>query len=182
MKNVNRSISSKASTLFVALAAGILLSACGSSVKLADKTPVEERGASMPDTSNSRGVAQVQADSKDLGAGPDVSAFAKKSVYFDYDSYIVKDEFRALVEAHAKYLNANKSRKVIVQGNADERGGSEYNLALGQKRAEAVRKSLQLLGVSETQVEAVSLGKEKPRALGHDEAAWSENRRSDFAY
>ncbi len=87
-----------------------------------------------------------------------------------------------MVEAHAKYLAANKARKVLIQGNTDERGGSEYNLALGQKRAEAVRKSLSLLGVPEAQLEAVSLGKEKPKALGSDEAAWAENRRADIVY
>jgi peptidoglycan-associated lipoprotein len=87
-----------------------------------------------------------------------------------------------VVEAHAKYLNAHKDRKVIIQGNTDDRGGAEYNLALGQKRAEAVRKALALLGVSEAQVEAVSFGKEKPKALGNDEAAWAENRRADIAY
>ncbi|WP_016833102.1 peptidoglycan-associated lipoprotein Pal [Herbaspirillum lusitanum] len=107
---------------------------------------------------------------------------SKRSIYFDYDSYTVKDEFRSVVEAHAKYLNSHKDRKVIIQGNTDDRGGTEYNLALGQKRAEAVRKALVLLGVSDAQVEAVSFGKEKPKALGSDEAAWAENRRADIAY
>ena len=107
---------------------------------------------------------------------------AKRSVYFDYDSYTVKDEYRSVVENHAKYLVAHKDRKVIIQGNTDDRGGAEYNLALGQKRAEAVRKALVLLGVSESQVEAVSFGKEKPKALGQDEASYAENRRADIAY
>jgi peptidoglycan-associated lipoprotein len=103
-------------------------------------------------------------------------------VYFDYDSFVLKDEFRPVVEAHAKYLNANRSRKVIVQGNTDERGSREYNLALGQKRAEVVRKSLLTLGVSDAQIEAVSLGEEKPKSQGLDEAAFAENRRADLAY
>ena len=107
---------------------------------------------------------------------------AKRSVYFDYDSYTVKEEFKPTVDAHAKYLNANKSRKIIIQGNTDDRGGREYNLALGQKRAEAVRQAMSLLGVPEGQVEAVSLGKEKPKALGSDEAAYAENRRADIVY
>ena len=107
---------------------------------------------------------------------------ARRSVYFDYDSYIVKDEFNPVVDAHSKYLNSNKGRKVIIQGNTDDRGGREYNLALGQKRAEAVRKSMALLGVPESQMEAVSLGKEKPKATGSDEAAFAENRRTDIVY
>ena len=110
------------------------------------------------------------------------SVLAKRSIYFDLDSYIVKEEFTPVIEAHAKYLNANKGRKVVIQGNTDERGGREYNLALGQKRAEAVRKSLSLLGVSDTQMEAVSFGKEKPKAASNDEAGWAENRRADIAY
>jgi peptidoglycan-associated lipoprotein len=107
---------------------------------------------------------------------------AKRSIYFDFDSYIVKDEFKPVVDAHAKYLTSNKGRKVVIQGNTDERGGREYNLALGQKRAEAVRKSLSLLGVPDAQMEAVSFGKEKPKAQGSDEATWAENRRADLAY
>lgn len=107
---------------------------------------------------------------------------AKRSVYFDYDAYIVKDEYKTIVDAHSGYLSRNKSRRIVIQGNTDERGGSEYNLALGQKRAEAVRKSLSALGVSDSQVEAVSFGKEKPKALGSDEASWAENRRADIVY
>jgi peptidoglycan-associated lipoprotein len=106
----------------------------------------------------------------------------KRSVYFDYDQYSVKEEYRALVEAHGKFLAANPNRKVTIQGNTDERGGSEYNLALGQKRAEAVRRAMALAGARDSQMEAVSFGKEKPKASGSDEAAWAENRRDDIAY
>lgn len=105
-----------------------------------------------------------------------------RSVYFDFDQYIVKSEFAPAVNSHAKNLSADKGKKILIQGNTDERGGREYNLALGQKRAEAVRKSLSLLGVPETQMEAVSLGKEKPKATGSDEASWAENRRADIVY
>jgi peptidoglycan-associated lipoprotein len=103
-------------------------------------------------------------------------------VYFDFDSYIVKPEFQSVIENHANYLKGHPDRNVKIQGNTDNRGGAEYNLALGQKRAEAVRKSLSLLGVRDSQMEAVSLGKEKPKALGNDEAAWAENRRADIVY
>jgi len=94
----------------------------------------------------------------------------------------VKEEYRSLVEAHGKFLASNPDRKVIIQGNTDERGGSEYNLALGQKRAEAVRRAMALAGARDSQMEAISLGKEKPKASGSDEAAWMENRRADIVY
>jgi peptidoglycan-associated lipoprotein len=100
-------------------------------------------------------------------------------VYFDFDSFVVREEFRALVEGHAKALMANKAKKVVIEGHTDERGGREYNLALGQKRAEAVLKSLALMGVGDGQLEAVSYGKERPVAEGHDEAAWAQNRRAE---
>ncbi len=87
-----------------------------------------------------------------------------------------------MVEAHARYLTTHKNRKILIQGNTDERGGTEYNLALGQKRAEAVRRAFNLLGVQDAQIEAVSFGKEKPKALGSDEASWAENRRADIVY
>jgi peptidoglycan-associated lipoprotein len=103
-------------------------------------------------------------------------------VYFDFDSYVIKPEFQSLLEAHARFLKANPSRKVSIEGHTDERGGREYNLALGQKRAEAVRRALALLGVSDSQMEAVSFGKEKPALEGHDEAAWAKNRRAEIVY
>ena len=87
-----------------------------------------------------------------------------------------------MVEAHGRYLAANKSRNIVIEGNTDERGGREYNLALGQKRAEAVKQRLQLLGVSDRQIETVSFGKEKPKALGSTEEAWAQNRRADIVY
>ena len=167
------------STLAILVSSAVLLAAC-SSTKLDDKNaPVENRaGANGVDT---RAVGTVNAGSADPLNDPQ-GILAKRSVYFDYDSFSVKDEYRSVVENHAKYLVAHKDRKVIIQGNTDDRGGAEYNLALGQKRAEAVRKALVLLGVSESQVEAVSFGKEKPKALGQDESSYAENRRADIAY
>ena len=103
-------------------------------------------------------------------------------VYFDYDSFVIRSEFQSVIEAHAKYLASDKSRKVVIEGHTDERGGREYNLALGQKRAEAVRQRLTLLGVSEAQLEAVSFGKEKPAVLGSTEAAMEKNRRAEISY
>ena len=110
------------------------------------------------------------------------SILANRSIYFDLDSYIVKDEYKSVIDAHGKYLASRPDRKVLIQGNTDERGGSEYNLALGQKRADAVRRALAQRGVPESQMEAVSYGKEKPKAMGSTEEAWKENRRADIAY
>ncbi|SFB04445.1 peptidoglycan-associated lipoprotein [Collimonas sp. OK607] len=160
------------------VASAILLAACSSPVKLNDKAvPVVDSGATGADT---RSVNTVDTGSDPLNNPTGI--LSKRSIYFDFDSYTIKDEFKSVVEAHAQYLNSHKNRKIIIQGNTDDRGGREYNLALGQKRAEAVRKALVLLGVSDTQVEAVSLGKEKPKALGSDEASYAENRRSDIVY
>lgn len=168
-------------TLALIISGAFALAACGSAVKLDDNVKVEERTSTPASTTDARTVAPVNTGSVDPLNDPQ-GILAKRSVYFDYDSFIVKDEFTPVLEAHAKYLTANKGRKIVIQGNTDERGGREYNLALGQKRAEAVRKSMSLLGVSDAQMEAVSFGKEKPKATGSDEAAWAENRRADLAY
>lgn len=177
LENLMRTFSS----LALILSSALVLTACGSAVKLDDKAKIEDRTATPTNSADARTVAPVTAGSTDPLNDPQ-GILAKRSVYFDYDSYIVKDDFKPVVEAHGKYLASHKDRKVVIQGNTDERGGSEYNLALGQKRAEAVRKSLSLLGVPDSQMEAVSFGKEKPKATGHDEAAWAENRRADIAY
>lgn len=156
-----------------------LISACSTPVKLEEpKTLVEEKSKPLaqPDTSVVKEVKAVEVDPLTVGA------LAKRSVYFDYDQYVVKEEFKSLIEAHAKYLVLNKTRKILVQGNTDERGSREYNIALGQKRAEAVRKAMSVFGVADAQIEAVSLGEEKPKATGSDEASWAENRRSDIVY
>lgn len=110
------------------------------------------------------------------------SPLSKREVFFDLDSYAIRDEFKPLIEQHAKFLQANPKYKMLIQGNADERGSREYNLALGQKRAEAVKKALKLLGANEAQVEAVSLGKEKPRCTDATEECWAQNRRADILY
>jgi len=110
------------------------------------------------------------------------NVLSKRSVYFDYDSYAVKDEFKPLIEAHAKYLQTTRTARMTIQGNADERGSREYNIALGQRRAETVKRMMLLYGATDTQIETVSFGKEKPKNSGHDEAAWAENRRDDVVY
>ena len=165
------------------------LVACGSNVKLAD-VPVQDKSSSSKLADDAaaaaaaaaarRGVAPVQIESTEGSlAGP---ANTVKTIYFDFDSYVVKPEFQSVIEAHARYLTANTSRKIAIEGHTDERGGREYNLALGQKRAEAVRRALGLSGVTESQVEAVSFGKEKPAASGFDESSMAKNRRAEIRY
>jgi peptidoglycan-associated lipoprotein len=130
------------------------------------------------------GAAQSQVASVDLskgGASNTVTgADAGRVVYFDFDSFAIKDDFRPVVESNAKLLAANKQKRMTIEGHTDERGGREYNLALGQKRAEAVQKALMLLGVSDGQLESVSYGEERPAAQGSDEAAWAKNRRAEL--
>lgn len=110
------------------------------------------------------------------------NVLSRRSVFFDFDSFVVKDEFKPLVEAHARYLSGNRQARSTIQGNTDERGSREYNIALGQRRADAIKRMMTLLGAQDAQIETVSFGKEKPRNQGHDEAAWAQNRRGDIQY
>lgn len=171
-------------TLLASVILSALLAACTT-------TPTEQAASTTP----TAGTATTPAKAGDTNKTVDTkkanpwdalkdpnNILSKRSVYFDFDKYDVKLDYMPLVEAHAKFLKANGDAKVLVQGNADERGSSEYNLALGQKRANAVKQTLTTLGVKDSQIEAVSLGKEKPRATGHDEASWAENRRDDILY
>ena len=161
------SIARRATTFALLGATALLLAAC-SSVKLDD----------------------VNGDSANSGSGnfgsqpwnDPQSPLYQRSVYFDLNEYTVQTKYQKTLSAHASYLKANAKQKVIIQGNTDERGTAEYNLALGQRRSDAVRKSLNLMGVSDDQMEAVSFGKEKPKAEGDTEAAWAENRRADIVY
>ncbi len=169
-------------------AAAALLAGCGTTTDLAEKkAPVESRTpvattANKPATGGTTGgTPQSQVTTVDLNKNATIAADAlPRIVYFDFDSFVIKDEFKPTLEANAKILTAAKARKITIEGHTDERGGSEYNLALGQKRAEAVAKSLALLGVQDSQVEAVSFGKERPAVQGHDEAAWAKNRRAEL--
>lgn len=162
--------------------AAIFLSACSTPVKVAEEPAKQPEAAPKPPAQvDSRQVGTVVAPEVDPLNDPN-NVLYKRSVYFDFDNYTLKSEFTGLVQAHAKYVASKPAQKILIQGNTDERGGSEYNLALGQKRAEAVRKAMVLSGTPEDQLEAVSFGKEKPKAAGHDEAAWAENRRADLVY
>ncbi|MGH1360641.1 MAG: peptidoglycan-associated lipoprotein Pal [Burkholderiaceae bacterium] len=180
------------------------VAACGQNVKL-DESPasIESRtgGASgqaadgstdssgvttrnVDSAADNRQVAPIVADQQaavDPLEDPD-SLLAQRSVFFDYDSFTIDEQYRPIVEAHARYLVENPTRKLVLEGNTDDRGSREYNLALGQKRAEAVRRAMSVLGVSDEQVEAVSFGEERPRTVSQTEEAYAENRRTDLVY
>jgi peptidoglycan-associated lipoprotein len=164
--------------LLISIAA--VLSGCASGVKL-DAVQVDDR-------SGGAGVAQVGTsglNARGLGAMEGIKtgpANVDHIIYFDLDSYSIKGEYQSALEAHSRYLRADRNRRVNLEGHTDERGGSEYNLALGQKRSDAVRRALSALGVPEAQMESVSFGKEKPAAQGADESAYSQNRRAALNY
>lgn len=167
-------------SLALILSSVALLAAC-SSTKVNDTAPVSDKSSTGTSGASTSQVGSGSGSAVDPLNDPN-NILSKRSIYFDFDSYAIKEEFRSAVEAHARYLNANKNRNIVIQGNTDARGGSEYNLALGQKRADAVRRALTLQGVAESQIEAVSFGKEKPKAEGNNEAAWAQNRRADIVY
>ena len=125
-------------------------------------------------------LAAARSAAANAAATAALAAPSQRVVYFDFDSFVIKDEFKGLLDAHAKLLLRTAGKQMVIEGHTDERGGREYNLALGQKRAEAVLKSFSLLGVPENQLEAVSFGEERPAATGTDEAAWSRNRRAEL--
>lgn len=163
----------------------VLLGACASEpVKTQTGAQVEDRTLNQkspaPSTADTQPLAPTHSTADPLKDPNNI--LSQRSVFYDLDSFAVKSEYKALVEAHGNYLSSHPNAKAFLQGNTDERGSREYNLALGQKRADGVRKILSLLGAKENQVEAVSLGEEKPRATCHDESCWSQNRRTDFVY
>jgi peptidoglycan-associated lipoprotein len=186
---------------FISLLLALLLTACASGVKLNEVPVVDKKGSSASNGSSNSGLSEINSSdasssqqvqqpkstvepvnslaNQNASAGP---ANIEKIVYFDYDSFIIKPEFQATIEAHAQFLKSNSRAKISLEGHTDERGGREYNLALGQKRADAVRQSLSLLGVDTSQIETVSFGEEKPAMQGADESAFSKNRRAEFFY
>ena len=185
--------------MLAAAATLVLVAGCESPSKVAggaSLAPVETRtpvstataGASTGATASGTpqsGVSTVDLTARSVAGGAAagtamMAAPAQRIVYFDYDSFVIKDEFKGLLDGHAKVLSREAAKRMVVEGHTDERGGREYNLALGQKRAEAVAKSLALLGVPESRIEAVSFGEERPAVAGADESAWSRNRRAEL--
>lgn len=168
--------------VFSQLALVALISACSSTAKVdtSDKAISPSTATPAPATATAKSVVAPVVVPAHLD--PNSSLSKNRSVYFDFDKFQVKDEYKAVVESHGKYVGSQSTLKIKIEGNADERGGREYNLALGQKRADAVARALKVYGVKDQQVEAVSFGSEKPVAKGHDEAAWAQNRRADVTY
>jgi peptidoglycan-associated lipoprotein len=168
--------------LSIALAG--ILAACGSQEVKKD-VPVADRSSTPPTSTAGPGPTATAAVNPGITADPlkdPSNVLAKRSVFFDFDSNAVKDEYRGLVQAHSKYMSDKRDSKLKIEGNCDERGSREYNLALGQRRAESVKKVMTVLGVQDGRIETTSYGEEKPRAPGHDESAWAQNRRADIKY
>lgn len=163
-----------------------LLAGCASTPKEESKAAVEDR---TPSTAipPPPGVSTVTPTAPRADQVPNIlkdpnNILSKRSLYYDYDKYDVKDDYKPLLQAHARYLAQNRNARMLIQGNCDERGSREYNIALGQKRSDGVKKMLMLMGVQENQLESVSLGEEKPRCTDNAESCYSQNRRSDMLY
>lgn len=168
----------QAATVLLSL---LLLAACASSPKT--DSPVTETTASRQATAGATATGKgTAAATKADKLATEIRALGERSVYFDFDKYDIKPEYRDVVALQAGFIKAHKNDIVTLEGNADERGSNEYNLALGDKRANAVRKNLELLGVPAAQIRAVSMGEEKPRLSCHEEKCWKENRRNDFIH
>ena len=168
-------------------AAVLALAACGTTKPAATSPAAESTPAPQAAPAPAPQAAKPSAAPAKPSAGMNPlddpnNILSKRSVYYDFDKSDIKAEYRGLVEAHARFLRDNPNARVTVEGNCDERGSREYNVALGQRRSEGVKKAMLLLGAREQQIEAVSFGEEKPKAAGHDEAAWAQNRRSDVVY
>jgi peptidoglycan-associated lipoprotein len=168
----------------------LALGACGSTpTKQQEGAVVEDRTKPVPGDAGTAkpepGAKTKPLVDKPVAGNPlkdPSNILSKRSIFFDYDSNLVKDEFKPIVTAHARYLQQNPAAKMRVEGNADERGSREYNLALGQRRADAVKQMMQLLGAQASRIETVSFGEEKPRCTESAESCWSQNRRGDIVY
>jgi peptidoglycan-associated lipoprotein len=170
-------------------AAVLLVAACATTEeqKPAPTTDAATAAPGKPSAVQTKPITTVDATKKPVASPFAVlkdpnSVLSKRSVYYELDKFDVRDEYRSLIEAHAKFLRENPSAKMLIQGNTDERGSREYNVGLGQRRSDGVKKMLVLLGAREDQIESVSLGEEKPQDAGHSEDSWSKNRRSDMLY
>ncbi|HYA20378.1 MAG TPA: peptidoglycan-associated lipoprotein Pal [Burkholderiales bacterium] len=156
-----------------------LLAACAS------KETKEESKQTQPEMGVAKGTTQyfgTQASPEPVAQPMAEAAPTDRSIYFDFDKSFIKDQYRSVVQANAQHLSNNSSARVTIQGNCDERGSREYNLGLGQRRADSAKKAMMALGASAGQIETISFGKEKPRCTEHNESCWWQNRRDDFVY
>ena len=175
----------KKAILYILVA--IAAAACASKETSDTGPAVSDRSTAVPSPNASSGgsTTQQQRPTQPIAGNPLTdpnNPLSKRSVYFDYDSNAVKDEYRNVVTAHSRYMADKRDSRIRIEGNCDERGSREYNLALGQRRAEAVKKLITVLGVADGRIETTSYGEEKPVAPGHDESAWAQNRRADIKY
>ena len=171
--------------ILMSIAMATLVAACGSQEVKKDVPVSDQSSTTTQPSQTGQASTTTPTTQPTITANPltdPKNILSKRSVYFDFDSNVVKDEYKGLVQAHAKYMVDKRDSKIRVEGNCDERGSREYNLALGQRRAEAVKKVMTVLGVQEGRIETVSFGEEKPASAGHDEAAWAQNRRGDIKY
>jgi peptidoglycan-associated lipoprotein len=172
----------------IGVLAALALAACSTTPKQEGGAPVDERTPGATSGAATSGAQTGSVAGANQGAGQTNplkdprNILSKRSVYFDFDAYAIKDDYKSLLEAHGKYLQANRNAHMTVEGNTDERGSREYNIALGQRRADAAKRMMMLSGATEAQIDTVSFGKEKPKNPGHDESAWAENRRDDIGY
>jgi peptidoglycan-associated lipoprotein len=170
--------------LLLVVAAATMLAACSSTPEsdsgaaFEDRTPGAGSGAGSGTSTQPITTTTIPGDPLKDPSSP----LAKRSVYFDFDRDDIKEEYRPVLEAHARYLAQNQGKKMLIQGNADDRGSREYNIGLGQRRADAVKRTLVLMGAAEVQIESVSLGEEKPRCTEQTEECWAQNRRADLLY
>jgi len=161
----------------------VLIYGCASTPSQPEATPAQPSAPGLPAAPPSAGARPIQPLGVETNPLKDPNnILSKRSVFYDFDKYDVKDEYRPMLQAHGRYLADHRGTKMLVQGNCDERGSREYNIALGQRRAQGVKRLLVLMGATDSQVEPVSLGEEKPRCTEHTEACWAQNRRSDMLY
>jgi peptidoglycan-associated lipoprotein len=180
----NKETTMKQAALYIVLA--LIAAGCSSTDSRKDVPVTDSSSVRTPsqNPTTSANTTPTRPDT-DVGGNPlrdPNNILSKRSVYFDLDSNAVKDEYRGLVQAHSRYMSDKRDSRIRIEGNCDERGSREYNLALGQRRAEAVKKVMTVLGVTDARIETTSYGEEKPVALGHDEQAWAQNRRADIKY
>ena len=165
------------------VAAALLAAACASHDNKAPESTAANDASRGTGSASTAGTASPRDSGSVNGNATADAGPPKGSVYFDFDSNSVRDEYRPLIQAHSSYLSRDKrDARIRIEGNCDERGSREYNLALGQRRAEAVKKIMTVLGAPDARIETISYGEEKPVAMGHDESSWAKNRRADIKY
>jgi len=172
--------------LFVMSLTGLLFGCSSDQVKEEEPATVEDLSSTIPDESGDSSAQAYGTDDSSTSGFSQLddpqSPLSVRIIYFEYDSSAIRTEYRSTIEAHSAYLSQNPGTSITLEGHADERGSREYNLALGERRAQAVKQQMTLLGASSSQIRLVSYGEERPEVDGHDEASWQQNRRVEILY